>query len=125
MTRSTFRGQAYRQTPPAAEILMREVRQDYYCAVADSGARHVVWAMHWLYLKSNQPFSYERPQGVFADLFGLILSLGALMNMFKPAVPVFAAGRDAMDGHQAEVWITNRNTAQQGHGRLDQTWLGV
>ena len=48
-----------------------------------------------LYLKSHQLFSYERPQGVFADLFGLQLNQGALMNMFKRAAPVFAAGRDA------------------------------
>lgn len=47
-----------------------------------------------LYLKANQLFSYERLQGVFADLFGLNLSQGALMNMFKRAAPVFAAGQD-------------------------------
>ena len=47
-----------------------------------------------LYLKSQQLFSYERLQGAFADLFGLTLSQGALMNMFRRAAPVFAAGRD-------------------------------
>lgn len=47
-----------------------------------------------LYLKSNQLFSYERLQGALADLFGLQLSQGALMNMFKRTAPVFAAGRD-------------------------------
>ena len=47
-----------------------------------------------LYLKSNQLFSCERQQRVFADLFGLNLSQGALMNMFKRAAPIFAAGRD-------------------------------
>lgn len=47
-----------------------------------------------LYLKSNQLFSYERLQGVFADLFGLDISQGALMNMFKRAAPIFAAKRD-------------------------------
>ena len=47
-----------------------------------------------LYLKSNQLFSYERLQGAFADLFGLTLSQGTLMNMFQRAAPVFAAGRD-------------------------------
>ena len=44
-----------------------------------------------LYLKSNQLFSYQRLQGVFADLFGLDISQGALMNMFKRAAPIFAA----------------------------------
>ena len=128
-----------------------------------------------LYLKSNQLFSYERLQGAFADLFGLTLSQGALMNMFQRAAPVFAAGRDdalaalrradvvacdetgariegcnayqwvfcsaeavvhtadftragqvvrdIMNGHQPEVWISDRYTAQQGHGRLHQTCL--
>jgi len=128
-----------------------------------------------LYLKSNQLFSYERLQGVFADLFGLTLSQGALINMFQRAAPAFAAGRDnalaalrradvvacdetgvriggcnayqwvfcsdeaivhtaefsraaqvvrdTMDGHQPEVWISGRYTAQQGHGRLHQTCL--
>jgi len=47
-----------------------------------------------LYLKSNQLFSYQRLQGVFADLFGLKLSQGALMNMFQRSAPAFAAGRD-------------------------------
>jgi transposase len=47
-----------------------------------------------LYLKSNQLFSYGRLQGVFCDLFGLDISQGALMNMFKRTAPVFAARRD-------------------------------
>ena len=128
-----------------------------------------------LYLKSNQLFSYERLQGVFADLFGLALSQGALMNMFKRAAPVFAAGRDdalavlrraevvacdetgvriegcnayqwvfcsprtivhtaefsraaqvvhdMMAGYKPEVWISDRYTAQQGHGLRHQTCL--
>jgi transposase len=128
-----------------------------------------------LYLKSNQLFSYQRLQGVFADLFGLKLSQGALMNMFLRAAPIFAAGRDnalaalrraevvacdetgvriegvnadqwvfcsaeaivhtadftragqvvrdTMDGHQPEVWISDRYTAQQRHGRRHQTCL--
>ena len=47
-----------------------------------------------LYLKTNQLFSYQRLQGVFCDLFGLDISQGALMNMFKRTAPVFAARRD-------------------------------
>ena len=128
-----------------------------------------------LYLKSNQLFSYVRLQGVFADLFGLQLSQGALMNMFKRTAPVFAAKRadalgilrraevvacdetgariegcnayqwvfcspdavvhtadfsraalvvhDTMAGHKPEVWISDRYTAQQGHGVRHQTCL--
>jgi transposase len=128
-----------------------------------------------LYLKANQLFSYQRLQGAFADLFGLRLSQGALMNMFRRTAPIFAAGRDralaalrradvvacdetgariegcnayqwvfcssqavvhaaefsraaqvvrdTMAGHQPNVWISDRYTAQQGHGRLHQTCL--
>jgi transposase len=47
-----------------------------------------------LYLKTNQLFSYQRLQGVFCDLFGLNISQGALMNVFKRAAPAFAAKRD-------------------------------
>jgi len=47
-----------------------------------------------LYLKTNQLFSYQRLQGVFRDLFGLDISQGALMNMFKRSAPIFAAKRD-------------------------------
>ena len=128
-----------------------------------------------LYLKSNQLFSYQRLQGVFGDLFGLNISQGALMNMFKRAAPIFAARRDdalvtlrratvvacdetgmriegcngyqwvfcapdavvhtaafsraaqvvrdAMAGHQPDVWISDRYTGQQGHGLHHQTCL--
>lgn len=47
-----------------------------------------------LYLKSNQLFSYEWLQGVYADLFGLKLTQSALMNLFKRAAPVLAAGSE-------------------------------
>jgi transposase len=128
-----------------------------------------------LYLKTNQLFSYQRLQRVFADLFGLAISQGALMNMFKRAAPIFAAKRDdalvalrrapvvacdetgmriegrnayqwvfcapdavvhtaafsraaqvvrdAMAGHQPDVWISDRYTGQQGHGLHHQTCL--
>ena len=44
-----------------------------------------------LYLKGFQALSYERLQGLFADLFGLVISQGALMNMFKRSARPFAA----------------------------------
>lgn len=46
------------------------------------------------YLKTFQALSYERLQGVFADLFGLTVSQGGLMNMLRRAQGAFAAGRD-------------------------------
>ena len=46
------------------------------------------------YLKTFQAFSYERLQGAFADLFGLTISQGGLMNMLRRAQGHFAGGRD-------------------------------
>ncbi len=48
-----------------------------------------------VYLKSMQLFSYERLRLAFFDLFGLKISEGALMNMFKRMQAAFAARRDA------------------------------
>jgi transposase len=46
------------------------------------------------YLKTFQALSYERLQSAFADLFGLTLSQGGLMNMLRRAQGAFAAERD-------------------------------
>lgn len=46
------------------------------------------------YLKTFQALSYERLQGAFADLFGLTISQGGLMNMLRRAQVHFAGGRD-------------------------------
>ena len=46
------------------------------------------------YLKTFQALSDERLQGAFADLFGLRLSQGGLMNMLRRAQGAFAAARD-------------------------------
>jgi transposase len=46
------------------------------------------------YLKTFQALSYERLQGTFADLFGLTLSQGGLMNLLRRAQGAFAAERD-------------------------------
>lgn len=46
------------------------------------------------YLKTFQALSYERLQGAFADLFGLSISQGGLMNMLRRAHGRFLAGRD-------------------------------
>lgn len=47
------------------------------------------------YLKTFQALSYERLQATFADLFGLTISQGGLMNMLRRAQGAFAAERDA------------------------------
>ena len=46
------------------------------------------------YLKTFQALSYERLQGVFADLFGLTISQGGLVNMLRRSQTAFAPERD-------------------------------
>jgi transposase len=46
-----------------------------------------------VYLKSQQLFSYERLRLAMSDLFGLSISEGALMNMFKRTSAAFEAKR--------------------------------
>jgi transposase len=46
------------------------------------------------YLKSLQTLSYERLQSALADLFGLTVSQGGLMNLLRRAQGAFAAERD-------------------------------
>ena len=47
------------------------------------------------YLKTFQALSYERLQGAFADLFGLTISQGGLMNMLRRSQAAFVPERDA------------------------------
>jgi transposase len=127
------------------------------------------------YLKTFQALSYERLQSALADLFGLTLSQGGLMNLLRRAQGRFAEGRakavaalrraevvasdetgvriegsnayhwvfhsphavvhqaaatrgacvvrEMMDGHRPAVWLSDRYTAQQGHGAAHQTCL--
>jgi transposase len=46
------------------------------------------------YLKTFQALSFERLQGALADLFGLSMSQGGLMNMLRRAQGRFQAGRE-------------------------------
>src|SRR5215207_69164 len=46
------------------------------------------------YLKTFQALSYERLQTALADLFGLTISQGGLMNMLRRAQGAFGAARD-------------------------------
>lgn len=46
------------------------------------------------YLKTFQALSYERLEGAFADLFGLTISQGGLMNMLRRSQTAFVPGRD-------------------------------
>jgi transposase len=127
------------------------------------------------YLKTFQSLSYERLQATLADLFGLPISQGGLMNLLRRAQACFQAGRERavaalrrakvvasdetgvrieggnayhwvfrceeavvhhaaptraasvvramMAGHQPAVWLSDRYSAQQGHGQVQQTCL--
>ena len=127
------------------------------------------------YLKTFQSLSYERLQATLADLFGVPVSQGGLMNMLRRAQNCFQAGREhavavlrraemvasdetgvriegsnsyhwvfrspevvvhhaaptraasvvreMMDGHKPQVWLSDRYSAQQGHGLTQQTCL--
>ena len=129
-------------------------------------------------LKTFQALPYERLQATLADLFGLPISQGGLMNLLRRAQGCFQTGqtgrehavavlreaqvvasdetgvriegsnayhwvfrcpaavvhhaaptraasvvREMMDGHQPEVWLSDRYSAQQGHGVAQQTCL--
>jgi transposase len=127
------------------------------------------------YLKTFQSLSYERLQATLADLFGLPISQGGLMNLLRRAQACFQAGRERavaalrrakvvasdetgvriegsnayhwvfrcedavvhhaaptraasvvramMAGHRPAVWLSDRYSAQQGHGQVQQTCL--
>ena len=127
------------------------------------------------YLKTFQSLSYERLQATLADLFGLPISQGGLMNLLRRAQACFQAGRERavaalrcaevvasdetgvrieggnayhwvfrckgavvhraaptraasvvramLDGHRPAVWLSDRYSAQQGHGLAQQTCL--
>jgi transposase len=126
-------------------------------------------------LKTFQALSYERLQGALADLFGLTISQGGLMNLLRRAQGHFQAGhadavaalrraevvasdetsvrieganayhwvlrcpdavvhhaaptraasvvREMMQGHRPKVWLSDRDSAQQGHAAAQQTCL--
>jgi transposase len=127
------------------------------------------------YLKTFQSLSYERLQATLADLFGVPVSQGGLMNMLRRAQGCFQAGREQalavlrraevvasdetgvrieggnayhwvfrckeavvhhaartraasvvhamLAGHRPAVWLSDRYSAQQGHGVAQQTCL--
>jgi transposase len=127
------------------------------------------------YLKTFQSLSYERLQATLADLFGVPISQGGLMNLLRRAQGCFQAGREKaaavlrqaevvasdetgvriegsnayhwvfrctaavvhhaaptraaavveamMAGHTPQVWLSDRYSAQQGHGVAQQTCL--
>ena len=76
------------------------------------------------YLKTFQALSYERLQGAFADLFGLTVSQGGLMNMLRRAQGVFIAERDSAVAalRQAKV-IASDETGVRIEGSNAYHWV--
>jgi transposase len=76
------------------------------------------------YLKTFQALSYERLQGAFADLFGLTISQGGLMNMLRRAQGHFAGGRDAsvLKLRQASV-VSSDETGVRIEGSNSYHWV--
>src|SRR5215207_3394316 len=76
------------------------------------------------YLKTFQTLSYERLQSAFADLFGLTLSQGGLMNMLRRAQNAFVAERDKAIAalRQAKVIASDDRRPDR---RLQRLPLGV
>ncbi|MET3661985.1 IS66 family transposase [Aquamicrobium ahrensii] len=76
------------------------------------------------YLKTFQAMSYERLQGAFADLFGLRISQGGLMNMLRRAQATFAADRDkaVLALRQAKV-VASDETGVRIEGSNAYQWV--
>ena len=76
------------------------------------------------YLKTFQALSYERLQRAFADLFGLTLSQGGLMNLLRRAQRTFAAERDRAVAalRQAKV-IASDETGVRIEGSSAYHWV--
>ena len=76
------------------------------------------------YLKTFQAFSYERLQRTFADLFGLTISQGGLMNMLRRSQAAFASERDAAIAalRQAKV-VASDETGVRIEGSNAYQWV--
>jgi transposase len=76
------------------------------------------------YLKTFQTLSYERLQSAFADLFGLTISQGGLMNLLRRAQGAFVAERDkAITAlHQAKV-VASDETGVRIEGSNAYHWV--
>jgi len=76
------------------------------------------------YLKTFQTLSYERLQNAFADLFGLTISQGGLMNMLRRAQGTFVAERDVAVGalRRAKV-VASDETGVRIEGSNSYQWV--
>jgi transposase len=77
-----------------------------------------------IYLKGLQLFSYERLRMAFIDLFGLSISEGALMNMFKRAKAAFEAKRtEALTALRRAPYVACDETGSRIEGDNAYHWV--
>jgi len=77
-----------------------------------------------VYLKHFQMASYQRLQSLFADVFGLTVSQGALMNMLSRSAAAFRPEHDAILARlrQAEA-VASDETGMRIEGVNGQQWV--
>ncbi len=76
------------------------------------------------YLKHFQHVSYERLQGLLRDVFGLVISQGALMNMFRRgAVPFAAKKTDILGRLRAAKAVASDETGVRIEGVNAHHWV--
>src|SRR3954462_15814646 len=76
------------------------------------------------YLKTFQALSYERLQGALADLFGLTISHGGLMNLLRRAQSRFQAGReDAVAALRRAAVVASDETGVRIEGANAYHWV--
>src|SRR3954467_4829297 len=76
------------------------------------------------YLKTFQALSYERLQGALADLFGLTISQGGLMNLLRRAQSRFQAGReDAVAALRRAAVVASDETGVRIEGANAYHWV--
>ena len=76
------------------------------------------------YLKTFQALSYERLQAALADLFGLTISQGGLMNMLRRAQDRFQSGReDAVAALRRAAVVASDETGVRIEGSNAYHWV--
>ena len=71
-----------------------------------------------IHLKTFQALSYERLQGAFADLFGLTISQGDLMNVLRRSQTAFAPKRQLSTTQRRRSSIVGSNRLPTGSSGL-------
>jgi transposase len=124
------------ELPPIKPFVRRHRRFACRCASCDAPTPAKVPAVakgtpfgpriHGLaiYLKGMQLFSYERLRAAFRELFGLAISEGALMNIFKRKAPAFEAKRqNALTALRKARFVASDETGVRIEGVNAYHWV--